>query len=746
MKNTNATFNHADIEQKIVAYKKLGFGTDQIKEIRQGLLHGIDVSEYADKDYYAIQMRQIRIGLEKDLDVSLYESKEYDWFQMEEIRLGLEEGLDAKIYAKPDWSYEVMRELRKALKDGIHLEDYAKAGAELLGELHQAILDKKNILPYIKAGYVPQQLKEIRHALNHGCDINPYLNTAYRGIAIKQIWKGLEKGLDVRIYAKPEYSWQQMREIRLGLERRLDVSIYAKELYSWQQMREIRLGMESKLDIDVYKSLMYSAADMHRMRLMMREQKLREQKLLSTPHQQNQRRQMEEYCSRFVKDTMRIILDPAKLFAYIYVGENAQTPTRDEIQKSLDKLNIRTGINYDVMDAIAEGQFKEQLLPIAEGKAPEKGEDGYYEYFFEKDRSVEEKMLADGTIDYDHIEWFQKVHMGQTIAIYHQAGTGTEGLSIEGNVLPAIPGKEMELLKGRGFRLLEDGGTYISEQDGCLSIQNNHIVITQLLELDEVSTLTGSVDYNGSIHIKGDVRGDLTVHAMGDIAIDGFVEGAVLEANGDIFIRKGTNGSEVGKITTGGSTYGRFFENVSICAENIRSNYFFRCDLYATHFIRTDGKTGGIAGGDIYAGSGIDVNHVGNRNGIVTLIKVGLTEKVFERDDASKLKEADKQIAILENALEELKKKFAPEVRNAMPAFLKIENAIYTKKEEKKQLLYSIAEQEKKREKLRKAYLNVAGTMYEGTIVQINDAKYESGTQNQVLLKNEKHNMTIQHI
>lgn len=81
-----------------------------------------------------------------------------------------------------------------------------------------------------------------------------------------------------------------------------------------------------------------------------------------------------------------------------------------------------------------------------------------------------------------------------------------------------------------------------------------------------------------------------------------------------------------------------------------------------------------------------------------------------------------------------------------MPAFLKIENAIYTKKEEKKQLLYSIAEQEKKREKLCKAYLNVAGTMYEGTIVQINDAKYESGTQNQVLLKNEKHSMTIQHI
>ena len=296
------------------------------------------------------------------------------------------------------------------------------------------------------------------------------------------------------------------------------------------------------------------------------------------------------------------------------------------------------------------------------------------------------------------------------------------------------------------FRLLDDGGTYISEKDGCLSIQNHHVVITQLLELDEVSASNGGVDYNGSVHVKGDVRGNITVRAMGDIAIDGFVEGAVLEANGNIFIRKGTNGNDVGKITAGGNTYGRFFENVSICAENIRSNYFFRCELFATRFIRNDGRNGSMAGGSVYAGVGIDAVNIGNRNGIVTIIKVGLTEKNIDRDDTSKLKEADKQISILKNAMEELKKKFPPEVRNAMPAFLKIENAIYTKEEEKKQLLFSIAEQEKKREKLRKAYLKVDGIMYDGTIVQINDAKYESGIQKSVLLKSEKHKMTIQHI
>ena len=109
--------------------------------------------------------------------------------------------------AKPEFSYEIMRELRKALADDIHLEKYAAVGAEMLHELHLAILDKQNIMPYIKAGYIPEQLTEIRHAMKQGCNIDPYLNTGFRGAAIRELVEGLEAGLDVSIYAKLDYSW-----------------------------------------------------------------------------------------------------------------------------------------------------------------------------------------------------------------------------------------------------------------------------------------------------------------------------------------------------------------------------------------------------------------------------------------------------------------------------------------------------------------------------------------------------------
>ena len=38
--------------QTIAEYKRQGYSTDQLAEIREGLEHGIDVSVYADKEYF----------------------------------------------------------------------------------------------------------------------------------------------------------------------------------------------------------------------------------------------------------------------------------------------------------------------------------------------------------------------------------------------------------------------------------------------------------------------------------------------------------------------------------------------------------------------------------------------------------------------------------------------------------------------------------------------------------------------
>lgn len=726
-------------------YRKQNFVSDQLQEIRLGLEHGIDVSVYADKEYFAVQMRQIRFGLEEGLDVSLYNSKQYDWFQMEEIRLGLKSGVDAAVYANPKYSFEVMRELRRSLEDNIHLEKYAAVGAEMLHELHRALLDKQNIMPYIKQGYVPEQLSEIRRAMRHGCNIDPYLNKLYRGVSIREITEGLERGLDVSIYARTEYSWQQMKEIRIGLENRIDVSVYAKELYSWQQMREIRIGLEKKLDVDSYKSMMYSASDMKKMRVKLEQQQKKYVNFIKGAHNDDIPKDIENFCRKMYQKMFRILVDNDKMKAYAYVGPDAPAFSEDKLRQAIAAANVHMGIDDAIVDALVQGSIRDELVVVARGKLPTMGNDGCYEEFVRNtsDRGI--KILEDGSADLKEAFMFTKVTEGQKLLVYHGAQKGEEGYNVNGTILAAVEGYEKESITGRGFRLLEDKRTYIAEHEGCAMYDGKTLTVLPLLEVKEDSGVLDDIRFDGSIHILGDVSGRRHIKATGDIVVEGFVENVMLESDGNILLKKGANSATV-HLSAGQDVIGRFFENVTINAENIMANYFFKCSLHANRGIFSYGNAGAIAGGNIFAGMIIETANVGNKNGIATQIKMGYDKKDEDLAATDELKEVESQLVILNNAMEQYRKLYPPEIRNSMVMFLKIENAVYTKEMQKKKVLEHIDKLNKDKLECKQAYLKIVGNLYEGTTVTINNALVTCTNMTGVMFKNDTGHMKVSRI
>ena len=733
------------ISEIISDYRKQDFVNDQIQEIRLGLEHGLDVTIYADREYFAVQMRQIRFGLEEGLDVSLYNSKQFDWFQMEEIRLGLKDGIDAAVYADPKYPYMVMRELRRALEDNIHLEKYAAVGADMLHELHRAILDKQNIMPYIKQGYVPEQLSEIRRAMRQGCNIDPYLNKLYRDVSIREITEGLKRGLDVSVYANPEYSWQQMREIRLGLEDRVDVSVYAKELYSWQQMREIRIGLEKRLDVEQYKSMMYSASDMKKIRLRLEQEQKKYVNFIKDSHNDEIPRDIEEFCRKMYGKLYRILVDTDKMKAYAYVGNEAQAPSQEVLREALKKANVVMGIDDVIVEALSQGNIRDELVVIARGKAPAMGKNGFYEEFIKNTKDMGIRFAKDGSAELDASYMFTKVKEGQKLLVYHNAEKGENGFTVTGTTLEAIAGYELESITGRGFKLLGDKRTYIAEQDGCAKYDGSELLISQLLEIEEDASVMDDITFDGSVHILGDVSGRRVIKAKGDIVVEGFVESARLECEGCMLLKKGAN-SATAKLIAAKDIIGRFFENISLRAANIYANYFFKCNLYAVRSINTYGKNGSISGGSIFAGMVIESANIGNKNGIMTQITMGYDNKGEDIAAAEELKEVESQLVILNNAVEQYKKNYPPEVRNSMMVFLKIENAVYTKETQKKKILERIDRINKDKLECKQAYLKVVGRLYEGTTVAINNLTYSCGDMMGVMLKNDTGHIKISHV
>lgn len=712
-------------------YRDLGFSPDQAAEIEEGLKMKIDVSPYAKKEFLAIQMRQIRLGIMEGLPVELYARTDYDWFQMEEIRKGLLAKLDVSIYADPELPYDKMRQIRKGLKAGINLIDYKRFDAGILRELRKALLARINMVEYINGGYITEQLEQIRLALTAGVNIKPYINKELRGVSIREIFLGLEKGLDVSVYAKVEYSWQQMREIRLGMERRLDVTCYTNPLYEWQQMRQIRLGMEEDIDVSGYRSFMYTAREMEKKRVEL----LRARGRRPEPEQASSAESAAVEEAPFIS-SMKISRDAME--AYITVRPGVSDLSRETIICALAARGITFGLQEAAIEKIVRGEYTEEPVLIAKGKGPAKGKDGWYEYFFRREVAGTPKQLPDGNTDCRDIEWFERVEEGQKLACYHEAAYGEDGHTVTGKAIPGGKGRELSMLTGKGFILLPDKKTYLAAMAGKVDLVQQRMEVGPLLVVDDVTSVTGNINFEGSIYIRGNVERGTSVNATEDIIVDGLVEAAVIQCGGNILLRHGANSLGSGFIKAGKGIYGKFLEAVSVFArEDIRMNSCLNSRVFTEGSLHLIGDNGTLAGGEACAVRGVRTMYLGNRVGLHTEVKVGITDETSrnQKETEEKIENVHRELSLLGGAYMDLKKKYSPEVRNTMKIYLKLENAIYTKERELEDL-YSLKKHvDEDIENSKKVCIYVGGTVFEGTVVEINGKKWQPQTLDKVTIK-----------
>ena len=667
--------------------KENQFTPDQQAEIDAGIKDNIDVSIYAKPEFLAIQMHEIRIGLVEQIPVSYYADSRYDWFQMEEIRKGLEMSLDVSKYADPNISFDRMRQIRKGLEAGIDLSDKKNMAAGVLQQLRKATLEHIDLSVYINNGFDEDQLHQIRLAKKNGVDIDSYVIPDFRGISIREIRLGLEHHIDVSVYASREYTWQQMREIRLGLEKHLDVEQYKNVLYSWQQMREIRYGLEEGMDVSYYRSFM--------------------------------------------------LLNQSGMEAIVILPNPGVPIAQDEVLSAIKEADIKKGVDYAVVKAICDGTTSGDIVTLAKGVMPQAGADGWYEFFFDTNVKSNPALMEDGSVDYQNAKWFELVKKGQTVAVYHEAQEGTPGYTIMGESLATKKGKEKPILTGSGFQILEDKKTYIAMENGKIELKDNRLVISSLLVLDDVTCATGNVDFDGSIYVRGNVGQGVSIHATRDVLVDGYAESSVIEAGGDIILKKGNNASGRGFLRANGDVMGMFFESARVWAGGkVGANYCLRSEIHAGTRIEISGRNGVLAGGLAQAQNLIQATNIGNEASLATRLVLGNKDKNVQMqvDLQGREKKVSQELRLLLNAYQEFRKKFEPVIRNVHPTYLKLEDAIYTKKTELEELKKRKDAVEKEQKKQKSAKVVVTGNLYSGVSVEINGVIWRSEPMRNVYL------------
>ena len=157
----------------------------------------------------------------------------------------------------------------------------------------------------------------------------------------------------------------------------------------------------------------------------------------------------------------------------------------------------------------------------------------------------------------------------------------------------------------------------------------------------DVDISTGNLEFIGDIIIRGEVKEGFKVLSKKSITIFENVTNAVIEAEGDVIIKKGCIGTT---ITTKGNVTLSFVENSTIrCGGNLKGDIFTTCDVECGGELIAQGSKGILMGGKYTSLQNLTANSIGTKSYGSTLVTVGNNAIMMEER-----KECEKKIQELQ--------------------------------------------------------------------------------------------------
>lgn len=367
--------------------------------------------------------------------------------------------------------------------------------------------------------------------------------------------------------------------------------------------------------------------------------------------------------ARAVDGQIKIVFSKDQLSAYLScdLPQGGSPVTTEAVVEEAR----RKGIKIDLDTAAIERSLPQcQDVLIASGLMPVHGEDGRIEILIPAIGVRSPHIDKDGLADFRELGDVPTVRVDQPLVRHIPPTQGTPGMSLAGNTLPAKQGKDVPF----GNRLEgvapapSDPNVLIATINGFPVIKHNEVHVEPIYTVQNVDLHTGNIVFDGTVHITGDVMTGMSVKSTGDIQVDGTVEGANLEAVGDITIKGGIlalsedTEKHHSRIHCNGSCTTRFAQNAHIVAGNgiFIHDYAMQCELKADHQILVGDEHSGrgdIIGGTAHAAMLVKAHVLGSENYVHTVVVVGASRELHE-----KLKAATESREAAEHKLADLAK------------------------------------------------------------------------------------------
>ena len=295
--------------------------------------------------------------------------------------------------------------------------------------------------------------------------------------------------------------------------------------------------------------------------------------------------------------------------------------TETYVMEELEARAIKAGISANAIKTLVESGLYGRSFVLASGKPAKRGKDGYYEFLFDKDaKEYLPTIREDGSVDYaPHITMVQK---GDKLVIYHPPVQGVCGYTVFGSVVAPPPLRAGEHIRCRCVEKREN--IYYAQVTGRVTFHAGELEVRDYLNVNgNAGYGTGMINFNGDVHVLGDILSDVVMNVDGNLEVDGVIEGAKVTVGKDIVVRHGIHGKEKAVITAGGTITANFIEAATIHAgRDIVAGHMINTIAFAEESVTVAGKNGMIIGGKISAGESITASYIGNDKGYHTFLKI----------------------------------------------------------------------------------------------------------------------------
>lgn len=329
--------------------------------------------------------------------------------------------------------------------------------------------------------------------------------------------------------------------------------------------------------------------------------------------------------------TLVVTFSDDRTKAFLTLARPASLPddSRNDYAELVSELSGTHGLTHLKEDVLARviDDFNERQLGcekelVADTGQPMKpGKNGYIEWLTGPDPKVVED--TQGRVDFYAVSALKNVAEGESIARLHPPVQGKAGLSVTGEVLTPPPAKEVVYAAGENVEFRPDTGEFFALRNGRIDLVGHTIKVSRVYEVEgDVDFSVGNINFDGFIHVRGNVQDNFVLNAKEGVQIDKVVEAAVIDSGGTLTVIGGMNCRNKGTVRCAGDLITRFLNNAEVfCKGSIRiEKEVLNCKIFAGS---VPSPAAMISGGEMVSGGDIDIKEVGSPMGVRTVLQAG---------------------------------------------------------------------------------------------------------------------------